>query len=89
NPGRTYSGRSQGSGGNKQFYSKHGSDGISGSGQYSGQYRSYRGHRGDGDGHRHHRGTRFIWGGLPFYYDDGYYYGDCEWLHEQAVETGS
>lgn len=54
-------------------------------GSYSGPSR----HRHTG-GHRGYRsGTRFIWGGLPFYYYDGYYYGDCEWLHEQALETGS
>ena len=39
-----------------------------------------------GDGHR---GTRYLWGGLPFYFYDGYYHGDCGWLRRRAEATGS
>jgi hypothetical protein len=35
------------------------------------------------------RGTRFVFGGLPFYFYDGYYHGDCSWLRRKANETGS
>jgi hypothetical protein len=47
-----------------------------------------------GDGRRHtglarHRGTRYLWGGLPFFFYDGYYHGDCSWLRRKANETGS
>ena len=35
------------------------------------------------------RGTRFVFGGLPFYYYDGYYHGDCSWLRRKANATGS
>lgn len=38
---------------------------------------------------RHHRGTRYLWGGLPFYFYDGYYHGDCGWLRRRAEITGS
>lgn len=34
-------------------------------------------------------GTRYLWGGLPFYFYDGYYYGDCRWLRRRAEATGS
>jgi hypothetical protein len=50
------------------------------------------GHKGDW---RHkHRVRRFgrhiFWGpSVDFYYYDGYYYGNCEWLRERAVYTGS
>jgi hypothetical protein len=37
----------------------------------------------------HHRGTRYLWGGLPFYFYDGYYHGDCGWLRRRAEATGS
>ena len=38
--------------------------------------------------HFHHRrGFGVIVG--DGYYDDNYYAGGCEWLHERAVETGS
>jgi hypothetical protein len=43
-------------------------------------------------GNRHvgrHRGTRYLWGGLPFYFYDGYYHGDCGWLRRRAEATGS
>jgi len=40
-------------------------------------------------GHRWHRGTRYLWGGLPFYFYDGHYYGDCGWLKRRAEATGS
>jgi hypothetical protein len=37
-----------------------------------------------------HRGRRYIWGdGLEFWFYDGYYHGNCAWLKEQALETGS
>ena len=41
--------------------------------------------RGDG-----RRGTRFYWGpGAEFFFYDGYYHGDCEWLKRKARQTGS
>lgn len=40
-------------------------------------------------GHRWQRGTRYLWGGLPFYFYDGHYYGDCGWLKRRAEATGS
>ena len=36
-----------------------------------------------------HRGVRYMWGGLPFLFYDGYYHGDCSWLRRKARETGS
>jgi len=40
--------------------------------------------------HRHHRGTRHVWApGIVFYFDDGYYYGDCDWLYARALATDS
>jgi hypothetical protein len=36
-----------------------------------------------------HRGVRHLWGGLPFYFYDGYYHGDCGWLRRRAEATGS
>ena len=47
--------------------------------------------RGDGDRSRPwRRGKRFHWGpGIDFWFYDGYYYGDCSWLHRKAIETGS
>ena len=45
-----------------------------------------------GDRHRvghNYRGTRYLWGGLPFYFYDGYYHGDCGWLRRRAEATGS
>lgn len=53
-----------------------------------------RGRRFDGDrrdrnsGNRY-RGTRYLWGGLPFYFYDGYYHGDCDWLRRKVRQTGS
>ena len=50
------------------------------------------------DGKHHHdwkhnrirrHGRHLYWGGLDYYYYEGYYYGDCEWLKERAVYTGS
>lgn len=40
-------------------------------------------------GHGHHRGARFSWGGPVFWFYDGYYHGDCGWLHRRAIATGS
>lgn len=37
----------------------------------------------------HGRGVRYMWGGLPFFFYDGYYHGDCSWLRRKARETGS
>ena len=66
--------------------------------------RNVRRDRGDGDrdgynrrdgrhgdrGDRRHRGTRHVWGpGVEFWFYDGYYYGDCDWLREKAMDTGS
>ncbi len=39
--------------------------------------------------YRGYGGTRYLWGGLPFYLYDGYYYGDCGWLRERAEVSGS
>lgn len=35
------------------------------------------------------RGVRYMWGGLPFFFYDGYYHGDCSWLRRKARQTGS
>lgn len=36
------------------------------------------------------RGQRFNWSpGIAFWFYDGYYYGDCDWLRRKARETGS
>ena len=49
-----------------------------------------RRYRGGGDRYRgERRGTRYVWGGLPFFFYDGYYHGDCGWLRRKARETGS
>ena len=57
--------------------------------------------RRDGDGDRRrvdrdrggdrgeHRGRRYEWGGLAFYYYDGYYHGDCGWLRRRFEATGN
>lgn len=79
--GPSYGGKNFGSGGGKNF------SGDRGRSRYSGVPRSYsykgdRGHRG------HHR--RYYGYGYPYYYDDGYYYGDdCGWLYRRALQTGS
>jgi hypothetical protein len=59
----------------------------------SGKHHGWKhGHKGDW---RHkHRVRRFgrhiFWGpSVDFYYYDGYYYGNCEWLRERAIYTGS
>lgn len=40
--------------------------------------------------HIERRGRRYSWGpGLSFWFYDGYYYGDCDWLRRRAVTTGS
>lgn len=48
------------------------------------------------DGRRHsgadirRHGRRYSWGpGVTFWFYDGYYYGDCDWLRRRAVATGS
>ncbi|MDX2157984.1 MAG: hypothetical protein SFW09_15905 [Hyphomicrobiaceae bacterium] len=36
------------------------------------------------------RGRRYAWGpGITFYFYDGHYYGDCDWLRRKARATGS
>jgi hypothetical protein len=47
--------------------------------------------RGHWNGRRIRRyGRRYAWGpGISFWFYDGYYYGDCEWLRRRAVVTGS
>ncbi|MGD9806471.1 MAG: hypothetical protein AB7E81_14740 [Hyphomicrobiaceae bacterium] len=40
-------------------------------------------------GHIRHHGRRYAWGGLPFWFYNGYYYGDCDWLYRRALATGS
>jgi len=47
------------------------------------------GGRNGGRGYGNRRGTRFVFGELPFYYYDGYYHGDCSWLRRKANATGS
>jgi hypothetical protein len=43
-----------------------------------------------GDRRRFHRGKRHVWGpGVEFWFYDGYYHGDCDWLREKANDTGS
>ncbi|MDZ4840609.1 MAG: hypothetical protein SH859_00475, partial [Hyphomicrobium aestuarii] len=42
-----------------------------------------------GGRYNNRRGTRFVFGGLPFYFYDGYYHGDCSWLRRKANATGS
>lgn len=35
-------------------------------------------------------GRRYLWApGLTFYFYNGYYYGDCNWLRRRALATGS
>jgi hypothetical protein len=35
-------------------------------------------------------GRHFAWGsGIGFWFYDGYYYGDCAWLRQRAIVTGS
>lgn len=47
-------------------------------------------HRDRGDRRHFHRGKRHVWGpGIEFWFYDGHYYGDCEWLRERATDTGS
>jgi hypothetical protein len=71
-------------------------------GDRDGGARAYRGDRGRGDrdgrrGGRHHdrgfirrHGHRYSWGpGIGFWFYDGYYYGDCDWLRRRAIVTGS
>ena len=55
-------------------------------------YRRDRGNRRyvDRDRRHRHRGTRHVWGpGIVFYFDDGYYYGNCDWLRDRALATDS
>ncbi len=61
-----------------------------GDGDRDRNYRREGRHRDRGD-HRHfHRGKRHVWGpGIEFWFYDGYYYGDCDWLREKAIDTGS
>ncbi len=48
------------------------------------------GRRRPGATHGRHRGTRFYWGsGGEFWFFDGFYHGDCQWLRRKAVQTGS
>jgi hypothetical protein len=36
------------------------------------------------------RGIRYSWGpGIVFYFRDGWYYGNCRWLRQRAIQTGS
>ena len=45
--------------------------------------------RNRGGDRREHRGQRYDWGGLAFYFYDGYYHGDCNWLRRRYEATGS
>ncbi len=48
------------------------------------------GDRGRRDGNEgRFRGTRYLYGGLPFYFYDGFYHGDCGWLRRRYEATGS
>jgi len=60
-----------------------------GGGGYAGGYRGGGGYYHGGGYYGGGRGTRYLWGGLPFFFYDGYYHGDCGWLHERAEVTGS
>ncbi len=56
------------------------------SNRHAGSANRHGEHHGNRGGHR---GTRHLWGGLPFYFYDGYYHGDCGWLRRRAEATGS
>jgi len=49
----------------------------------------YRPGRGFRPNHVRRHGRHFVWGGLPFWFYGGYYYGDCDWLYRRAIATGS
>jgi hypothetical protein len=52
--------------------------------------RDRRTDRGDRDDRRRHRGKRHVWGpGIEFWFFDGYYHGDCDWLRRKAISTDS
>ncbi len=78
--GRSYAGGGHFEGTRGGF--THESYGVRGAGLRSYGHGYYGGYRGYG-------GTRYFWGGLPFYFSGGYYYGDCAWLRERAEDTGS
>lgn len=45
---------------------------------------------GNGNDSNWRRGRRFNWGpGVAFYFNDGYYYGECNWLKRRARQTGN
>ncbi len=55
---------------------------------YDGPRRNFS--RGDGYRNDWRRGRRYNWGpGVAFYLNDGYYYGECNWLKRRARETGN
>lgn len=55
---------------------------------YDGPRRNFS--RGDGYRNDWRRGRRYNWGpGFAFYLNDGYYYGECNWLKRRARETGN
>jgi hypothetical protein len=50
----------------------------------------YRGGKKHNHSHIRRHGHRYLWGpGLAYWYYDGYYYGDCDWLERRALATGS
>ena len=71
------------------------SEGFSGTRRDGGVYRGDRRVRPDvgGGGRGGNRpwraGRQHNWGGSPFYFWNGYYYGDCQWLKRRAAATGS
>ncbi len=87
-------GHGGGHGGGGHMSGGHAGGGYAGGGHMGGGHTAYAhggyGMHGYGRGYdRGHGGTRYLWGGLPFYFSGGYYYGDCSWLRERAHETGS
>ncbi len=45
---------------------------------------------GDGRNRDWRGGRRYNWGpGIAFYFSDGYYYGECNWLKRRARQTGN
>ncbi|MFN0218254.1 MAG: hypothetical protein ACKVP4_05510 [Hyphomicrobium sp.] len=56
--------------------------------KFDGQRRRYSG--GNGQNRHWRSGRRYNWGpGFAFYFNDGYYYGECSWLKQRARQTGN
>lgn len=56
--------------------------------RYDGNRRRWSG--GNGSNRNWRSGRRYSWGpGIAFYFNDGYYYGECNWLKRRYRETGN